>query len=84
MTTTMRYIIHRRTLTRDHDSCELVMGFSFHVLFLLSLGTEQDDDDFDDDDEEDEEQDSELASNDSDALVIHERYEKKLRNIFGT
>jgi hypothetical protein len=52
--------------------------------FLLSLGTEQDDDDFDDDDEQDEEQDSELASNDSDALVIHERYEKKLRNIFGT
>jgi hypothetical protein len=34
MTTTMRYIIHRRTLTRDHDSCELVMGFSFHVLFF--------------------------------------------------
>ena len=41
------------------------------------------DDDWDDSEGNDEE-DEDAASDNSDSLVIYERYEKKLRNIFGT
>jgi hypothetical protein len=39
------------------------------------------DDDWEETEEDEEEDDA--ASGDSDSLVIHERYEKKLRNVFG-
>ena len=32
---------------------------------------------------EEDDDDEDAASGDSDSLVIHERYEKKLRNVFG-
>tara|TARA_B100000519_G_C13916369_1_gene284632 strand:+ start:99 stop:398 length:300 start_codon:yes stop_codon:yes gene_type:complete len=42
----------------------------------------QDEDEDEEDDDEDDEPGS--GSENSDDLVIHERYEKKLRNVFGT